>query len=243
MFKVVPSIIPHSKQELGDQIELVAPFAKMVQVDICDGVFARPKTWPYNFVDTDFFDELKMEETGWPKWEETDIEVHLMVQNPETVCEDWIKTGVTSIVAHIEATQNFQKIIDICRPAADIVLPSGSGHRDYEQSSICSSVEIWVAIKPSTDVNLLAPFVAQVNGIQVMGSDYLGEHGVGLEESAVQKIKLLRQMYPESIIAVDIGVSPETKDELVSAGATKLISGSAILEADNPREVFNELSA
>ena len=108
MFKVVPSIIPHNKQELEDQLALVAPFAQMVQVDICDGVFTRDKTWPYNFVDAEFFDELKREETGWPKWEDVEIEVHLMVQNPETICDDWIKTGVASVVAHIEATQNFQ---------------------------------------------------------------------------------------------------------------------------------------
>jgi pentose-5-phosphate-3-epimerase len=76
-----------------------------------------------------------------------------------------------------------------------------------------------------------------------MGSDRLGEHGVELENAAVEKIKLLREMFPESIIAVDIGVSLETKDELVSAGATKLISGSAILDAENPEEVFDELGS
>ena len=221
MFKVVPSIIPNSREELEDQIELVAPFAQMVQVDICDGIFARPKTWPYNGIDVGFFDELKREETGWPKWENVEIETHLMVQNPETVCENWIKTGVSSIVAHIEATQNFQKVIDICRGA---------------------NVEIWITIKPGTDVNLIVPFAKQVDGIQVMGSDELGSHGVELENLAVEKIKLLRQMYPESIIAVDIGVSLETKDELVSAGATKLISGSAILDAENPQEVFDKMS-
>jgi pentose-5-phosphate-3-epimerase len=219
--QIIPSIIPHSKQELADQLALVAPFAKLAQVDICDGVFTREKTWPYNFVDTDFFDELKREETGWPKWEDLEIEIHLMVKNPETVCEDWIKTGVSSIVAHIESTQNFQKVIDTCREL---------------------NVAVWIAIKPATGVALLAPFAAQVDGIQVMGSNNLGEHGVPLDDAAVQKIKLLRQMYPESIIAIDIGVSLETKDELVSAGAAKLISGSAILDAENPKEVFDELS-
>jgi ribulose-phosphate 3-epimerase len=222
MFKVVPSIIPNNREELKDQIELVASFARLVQVDICDGIFARPKTWPYNFIDVDFFDELKREETGWPKWENVEIEIHLMVQNPEEVCEDWIKTGVSSIVAHIESTNDFQKVIDICRR---------------------SNVEIWIAVKPGTDVNLIALFAKQADGIQVMGSDNIGSHGVELENLAVEKIKLLRQMYPESIIAVDIGVNLETKDELISAGATKLISGSAILDAENPKEIFDELSA
>ena len=31
--------------------------------------------------------------------------------------------------------------------------------------------------------------------------------------------------------------------ELVEAGATKLISGSAVLDAENPREVYEELSS
>jgi ribulose-phosphate 3-epimerase len=222
MFKVLPSIIPRNKQNIEDQIALVAPFAKMVQIDICDGVFTRQKTWPYNSVDQSFFDELKNEQVGWPKWEDVEIEAHLMVQNPEEVCEDWIKTGVASIVAHIEATDDFQKVINICRNL---------------------NVEIWLAIKPSTDVKLLAPFVSQVSGIQVMGSDNIGSHGVALENSAVEKIKLLREIYPESIIAVDIGVSLETKNELVIAGATKFISGWTILKAENPKEVFDELSA
>ena len=222
MTQIIPSIIPRNRHDIEDEINLVSPFAKLVQVDICDGVFAGPKTWPYNFIDVEFFDELKREETGWPKWEDMDIEIHLMVQNPEEVCEDWIKTGAVSVVAHIEATKNFQKVIDICH--------------SY-------NVAIFMAIKPSTNVNILVPFAGQVDGIQVMGSDDIGHHGAELQGKAIEKIKLLKEMYPDKIIAIDIGVSLETKDELVSAGASKLISGSAILEAEDPKKVYEELSS
>jgi 3-keto-L-gulonate-6-phosphate decarboxylase len=70
----------------------------------------------------------------------------------------------------------------------------------------------------------------------------LGKHGVELDFKAVEQIKKLRKLYPESIIAIDIGVSLNTKDELISAGVTKFISGGMILESDNPEEVFRELS-
>ncbi len=71
-----------------------------------------------------------------------------------------------------------------------------------------------------------------------MGSDMLGKHGVGLENKAIERIKELRGLYPERIIGVDIGVTKETAEILVSAGANKLVSGSAILNSANPEEVF-----
>ncbi len=222
MTEIVPSIIPLNKEQLENEIDLVSHFANFIQIDISDGIFTPVKTWPYNGNNTDFFNDLKSENVGWPKWESIDYEVHLMVKNPENVLEDWIKTGVTSVVAHIESTENFQKVIDICHE---------------------KNVGVWVAIKPSTDISKIAPFVSQADGIQIMGSDELGRHGVELENSAVEMIKNLRELNPDTIIAVDIGVNLETKDLLLEAGATKLICGSAILDDENPKEMYEELSS
>jgi pentose-5-phosphate-3-epimerase len=222
MTQVLPAIIPRTKEELENEINFVAGFANLVQVDISDGVFTSVKTWPYNGRDTDFFEDLKTEKAGWPQWEKVDIELHLMVQNPESVVEDWIHTGVSGIVAHIEATENFQKVIDLCREL---------------------NVSIGVAIKPKTDIAQLAPYVDQVDFIQVMGSDMLGKHHITLEDMALEKIKALRLAYPEKTIAVDIGVSEETAETLVSAGANKLVSGGAILNSENPVETYRYLTS
>jgi len=221
MTKVVPAIIPHTKEQLTEEIRKVAQFAPLVQIDITDGVFVPTKTWPYNGRDAEFFEKLKAEEEGWPRWEDVEFEIHLMVKNPEEVLLDWIHTGATTIVAHIEATKNFQKVIDICRE---------------------NSVSVGVAIKPSTDNTLLEPFVSQVDFIQVMGSDLLGKHNIPLDMKAVEKIKSLRNLYLESIIAIDIGVTEETEDLLIDAGANKLISGGAILNSSHPEDVYDELS-
>ncbi len=222
MTKVLPAIIPINKAQLTEEIEKVSYFAELVQVDISDGVFTNTRTWPYNGQDRDYFEKLKTEEEGWPKWEETDVELHLMISKPEEVLEEWIATGVSSIVAHIEATNDFQKVIDICRE---------------------KNVSVGVAIRPSTDISRIESFVSQVDFIQVMGSDLLGKHGVELEEKSLEMIKSLRAKYTDSIIAIDIGVTEENAETLVDAGVNKLISGGAILNSDNPKEVYKFLES
>ncbi len=222
MIKVIPAIIPNSKEQLEEEINKVAKFANLVQIDISDGIFTPTKTWPYNGRDTEFFEKLKTQEVSWPDWENVEFEIHLMIKFPEEIVLDWINTGVSAVVAHIEATDNFQKIIDIC---------------------LKHDVKIGVAIKPSTDISRLEPFVKQVDFIQVMGSDMLGRHGEILNSKAVEQIKRLHKLYPERIIAIDIGVNTETKNTLVSAGVTKFISGGTILNADDPKEVFRNLQS
>jgi len=218
--QIVPAIIPYTKEQLEREIQRVSKFAKLIQVDITDGIFVPTKTWPYNGNDLDFFDKLKNEETGWPGWEDVDIEIHLMIKNPEETVLDWIKTGVNAVVAHIEATDNFQEVIDLCREKL---------------------ISVGVAIKPSTDISRVTPFVSQVDFIQCMGNDHLGEHGVSLDEKAISQIKELHRLYPERIIAIDIGVNEQTMDELISAGVSKFISGGVILNAEDSEEEYEKL--
>ncbi len=222
MIKVLPAIIPVNKIQLEEEMGKVSSFADFVQIDIADGTFAPVKTWPYNGRDTEYFEQLKTEMAGWPKWEDVNIELHMMVAHPENILEEWIATGISSVVAHIESTPDFQKDIDIC---------------------ISHDIPLGIAIKPSTDISKLENFVSQTDFIQVMGSDNIGRHGVDLENDAVEMIKQLRNKYPQSIIAIDIGVNEDTAENLVEAGANKLISGGAILNSEDPKGVFEFLSS
>lgn len=221
MTQVVPAIIPKTKEQMEEEIKEVSGFAKLIQIDISDGVFTPFKTWPYNGRDTEYFDMLKNEEEGWPRWEDVDFEVHLMIKNPEESISDWIHTGAVAIIVHIESTEHIDKVIDACR---------------------ASSLQVGLAIKPSTNLDRIKPFAEFVDFIQVMGSDLLGKHGEELDEKAVDKIKEIRHKYGDKIIAVDIGVNQDTKGILIDAGANKLVSGSDILEADDPEEEYNNLA-
>lgn len=221
MIQVVPSIIPITREQMEEEINMVSKFAHLVQIDISDGIFDPVSNWPYNGRSQHYFEQLKNQELTFPKRSDTTFEVHLMVKSPEKVVLDWIHVAASTIIAHIEATEDFQKVIDICK--------------EY-------NIHVGIAIKPSTDISKIAPFVSHVDFIQVMGNDHLGKHGEVLDPLAMEKIKILRRHYPESIIAIDIGVNEDSAMDLISAGANKLISGGAILDAENPETVYNYLS-
>lgn len=216
---VVPAIIPRNKEQMLEEIKKVSGFANLIQIDISDGEFTPFKTWPFNGQDTDFFAKLKTEEEGLPYWDNIDYEFHLMINDPEEYVEGFIHAGAKTIIVQIEAVRDFKKILDLCRQ---------------------NEVSLGIAIKPKTDTNKLE-VAGEADFFQVMGSDMLGKHGEKLDDRAVEKIKEIKNIYPDKNIAIDIGVNGETKDVLADAGATKLVSGSDILDSENPEEEYNNL--
>jgi ribulose-phosphate 3-epimerase len=216
---VVPAIIPRNKEQMLEELKKISGFAKLVQVDISDGIFTPFKTWPFNGQDTDFFAKLKTEEEGLPYWDNIDYEFHLMINDPEEYVEGFIHAGAKTIIVQIETINDFSKIFDLCKQ---------------------NEVSLGIAIKPKTDTSKLV-MAKEADFFQVMGSDLLGKHGEKLDSRAVDKIKEINNIYPDKTIAIDIGVNMETRDVLVEAGATKLISGSDILDSENPEEEYNNL--
>ena len=53
----------------------------------------------------------------------------------------------------------------------------------------------------------------------------------------------MRAKFSNSINAIGIGVTEENAETLVDAGVNKLISGGAILNSDNPKEVYKFLES
>ncbi len=215
MTQVVPAVIPRNKEQMIEEIKKVSGFAKLVQIDISDGKFTPFKTWPFNGQDADYFAKLKTEEEGLPMWESIDYEFHLMIQDPEEYVEGFIHAGANSIIVQVEAVKDLQKILDLCRQ---------------------NEVSLGVAIKPKTDLDKITTIADQIDFIQVMGSDLLGKHGESLDDRAVEKVKQLQELYPDKTIAIDIGVNMETRDLLVNSGVDKIVSGSFILNSDDPEE-------
>lgn len=219
MTRVIPAIITKNFKQLEEKVSLVKDFVDCVQVDITDGKFTHNMTWPY-LGDTGEYAQLVQEEIGLPFWEDVDYEFHLMVEKPETTVLEWIKLGASRIIIQLESTTEMRAIIDMCKLA---------------------SVEVGIALKPSTDNELLVPFISDISCIQCMGNDELGRHGAPLNLSVLEKIKTLREKYPEMNIAVDIGVHHDTAKDLVDAGVDTLVAGSAIFDAENSEQAIRDL--
>lgn len=220
---IVPAILPKDFSEIVTKLPLVKGVADAVQIDIADGKFAPNKTWPYTG-DRGEFDKLREEKEGFPFWEDFDFEFDLMVAKPQELIADFVRVGANRIIVHLESIEP--------DALSDLI-------KEWKHS-----VALGLALKPSTPLERLETFLHEVEFVQCMGNDKIAFQGVALDEAAVlPKISLLRARHPALTICVDIGVNFETAPRLITAGANRLVAGSAIFGSANPVESVRRFEA
>lgn len=213
--EIIPAILPIDFSEIEDKVSLIKGLVKTIQVDICDGQFVANATWPYKKHDN-FFDKLIKEEEGLPEWKDINYEFDLMVNHPSGVVDDWISAGASRMILHIEAKGDIAEAIE----------------------KLQGRVEIGLALNIETPIESIAPYKDRIQFIQTMGIDHIGFQGQEFDTKVIDKVKNIKQMYPDLLISVDGGVSLETAPLLIEAGADRLIVGSAIFDFDNVFEAI-----
>lgn len=200
---------------------------RLAQVDIVDGHYAKGKTWPYR--DTATFEKISKEERGLPFWEKIDFQFDLMIENPDLVLKEYLDAGASHVVLHARSSgvqKALQRIVDM---------------RTEEIGSF--SVHGGIALGPTDQPDLLEPFEAQFDFVQVMGIDREGRQGEPFDKRALYLVERLRSRYPKLPIQVDGGVSLQNARELIAAGATGLVAGSAIFKTEDPLTAYKEFVA
>ncbi len=219
--EIIPALMPQSEKGISGAAEMFSELVKTVQLDIMDGVFVPETTWPY---------EKGSDEVAVPP-EILDgplqFEIDLMVARPENELIKWSTAGATRLIAHIESIEDFDRFWE----EADWV----------RMGAIDKQIEIGLALDIETPNTDLDPYIDKIDFIQCMGIAKIGYQGEAFDERVLEKISDLRQHYPDTIISVDGGVNLETAGRLKEAGATRLVSGSAILNSKDKREVIQML--
>ncbi len=208
--EIIPAIIPQSLEDLEEKLSLVRGISNVVQIDITDGKFVPDRSWPYNKHDEEHFEKIKTSEVGLPFWQDFCFEVDLMIDKPEDKIEDFIFAGFNRLVVHIESTNEMHEIISKAREL---------------------DVEIGIAINIDTPNEALEEYVEKVDFVQFMGIRKIGFQGQDFDSEVIKKISALRQRHTDIIISIDGGVSTKNAAHLLSAGADRLVSGSAIFES------------
>lgn len=198
------------KKRLAQIEELGGDWA---HIDIADGRFAPTKTWN-NPQEVSYFTS---------RFPHLNIEVHLMVQNPETVVESWLRVGTKRIIVHLESfrdrEEKLSSIFEMC------------AGRD---------AEAMLAINPETPVEGIFPYLDSLLFVQVLAVSP-GPAGQKFNESVIQKIEVLRERAPNVLIEVDGGMNPETARLVRSAGADIIVSGSYIFDSEKPAAAYETL--
>ncbi len=219
MAEVIASVLPFKTyEELKNKIGSLRGLISTIQIDFCDGRFVPSQTWPFSSdgFDDYNFQKILREEEGLPYWQEFDFEFDLMVLDAVENFDTYIKLGPKKIIFHVEAMENLQDFRNFLE-----------GIDFY----IRDNIDIGIAFKPSMPLENISSLIPFIDFVQCMGNDQIGISGISLDEKVYERIKILRENYPELPIEIDIGITQETAPLLVEAGATKLVTGSVLFNS------------
>jgi ribulose-phosphate 3-epimerase len=222
MAEIIPSVIPQDLNVVREKFGKVLGLVKKVQMDIVDGKYAPVKTWPFIEKNSDDLMKLARGEEKFPYIDDFILQIDMLVFHPIEYLNDFISLGAKSFVIHIDSTDHIQECIDTIKN---------------------SGCEAGLGVKPSVDVDLLQPFLPQVDFVQFMGNDVVGHNGVELDNSIINKIKYFHDKHPSVEIQIDIGVNEETIPKLKKVGVSRFISGSSIFNAPNIKEEIIKLQS
>lgn len=221
---VIPAVLAHSRKSLEETLAKVDGLVDHVQIDIVDGRFVGPATWPYTEPA-----ELKAIEEGaqFPYLGHFAFEVDLMIEQPEETIGTWINAGASKLLVHIESVRSMQKLIDC--------LANKYGH---EKGFAPGLLSFGVAMNIDTDPKVLEPYMDAIDYVQFMGIATIGKQGQSFDTRVVRKIEAFRKAYPDMPVQVDGGISRSTAPGLLALGVKKLCIGSALFQSnDIPKEL------
>lgn len=225
MRAIIPAILPASRRELEEKLERLHGITDEVQIDMVDGRFAEPATWPYGTTHKEGETVAQLESFRF--------EVDLMVEEPERALAHWVGLGAARITVHAETTRRLQQVIE--------EFDRTYGH---DKTFTPGLIELGLALNIATDTALIEPFLDRCNYVQFMGIARIGKQHEPFDTRVLSKVAAFHRKYPDMPIQVDGGVSLETAPRLLEAGVSRLVIGSALWGAADlgkAVEAFNEL--
>jgi ribulose-phosphate 3-epimerase len=155
------------------------------------------------------------------------LDVHLMISHPERYFEQFVAAGADWLGFHVEATVHLERHIQQVKELG---------------------AKVAVSLNPHTPLDCLEYVLPEVDLVLVMTVNP-GFSGQKFIPGVLPKIRRLRQLIDEgelkALIEVDGGVSMDTVDDIVAAGADVLVSGSGVFNhrplAENVRRLKERL--
>ena len=227
---IVPAILPASREDLEAKLARFKGLAQSVQIDVVDGRFAEPASWPY----ASGADELARSAAAGgtlPHASDFKFEADLMVANPEEVIGSWIALGASRITVHLESALHAPKLV------SDFNAKYG-----HERGFAPDLLALGFAIGMNTDPMLLEPFLGDLDYVQFMGIDRIGAQSQPFDAKVIDRVKAFKKLHPDTEVQVDGGVTKETAPALLAAGVDRLIVGHA-LNVPDPKAEFAALNA
>ncbi|MGI9166190.1 MAG: ribulose-phosphate 3-epimerase [Pyrinomonadaceae bacterium] len=209
---IAPSILAADFARLGQEIAAVERGgAAVLHVDVMDGHFVPNITVGLPVV------KSLARATKLP------IDAHLMISEPGTYAEQFVKAGAKMVSVHVEADANLHRTL---------------------MSIKAAGAQAGVVINPGTPIASIEEALNYVDYVLLMSVNP-GFGGQQFISNSLEKVRRLRRMIDERgvkvRIEIDGGIDLSNIGEVVAAGAEIIVAGSAIFGAPDPHVAVRQL--
>jgi len=203
--KIAPSILTADFGRIAEQVqEAVEGGADYVHLDVMDGHFVPVITFGPSLVG------------AIRKAVDVPLDIHLMIENPETQIEAFRDAGGDILNIHVEACTHLHRVLQEIR-------------RIGAKAGVC--------LNPATSLELIDEVLPDVDQVMVMAVNP-GWGGQSFIESSLGKVTRLRAELDRrrlgAEIEVDGGVNLKTGPSCAAAGANVLVAGSFVYNDKAP---------
>ena len=212
--KLAPSILSADFAHLAEQITLVeSAGADFIHLDVMDG----------HFVPNISFGPIVIRNLR--KITKLPFDTHLMITDPDRYLEDFKRAGSNILTVHQEACTHLHRTIQKIK---NLGMKAG------------------VALNPATPLGMVEEILPSLDLLLIMtvnpgfgGQTFIDEMISKIERAA----QLIRNLNQPVELEIDGGIDPLTAERVTRAGATVLVSGSAIFQSQDIPGAMRQIMA